>query len=119
MREFFKQGIVQIFAQFGICTLMCGATIGFLISSGWLLLLSNEGRNKTFLIPTLIAFAVVIYAHIENKRTCHQKGFSSTGDKIWGMLLFMFLSGLITILFTLYVFIPWWIPNYQGGFLLP
>ncbi|KKQ29866.1 MAG: hypothetical protein A3H17_01710 [Candidatus Levybacteria bacterium RIFCSPLOWO2_12_FULL_37_14] len=119
MREFFKQGIVQILAQLGICTVMCGAAIGLLISSGWLLLLSDEGRNKTFLIPALIAFAFVIYAYIENKRTCHQKGFSSTGDKIWGIILFMLLSALITVLFTLYVFIPWWIPNYQGGFLLP
>lgn len=119
MKEFFKQGVTQIFAQLGVCALMCSAVIGLLISSGWLLLFSNEGRNKTFLIPALIAFVIVIFMYIENKKTCHQKGFSTTADKIWGMILFMFLSILITILFTLYVFIPWWIPNYSGGLILP
>lgn len=119
MKEFFKQGTAQILAQFSLCIVMCGATIGFLISSGWLLFFANEGRNKTFLIPVLIAFAIVIFMYIENKKTCHQKGFSTTVGKIWGIILFMLLSGLITVLFTLYVFIPWWIPNYQGGFLLP
>jgi len=119
MKEFFKQGAVQIFSQVGICIIMCGATIGFLISSGWLLLLSNEGRNKTFLIPALIAFAIVIAMYIENKKTCHKKGFSTLGDKIWSIMLFMLVSALITVLFTLYIFIPWWIPNYTGGPLLP
>ena len=119
MREFFKQGAVQIIAQLGICTLMCGATIRLLISSGWLIFFADEGRSKTFLIPALIAFAIVIFMYIENKKSCHQKGFSTTTDKMWGIILFMLLSGLITVLFTLYVFIPWWIPNYQGGFLLP
>lgn len=119
MKEIFKQGAVQVVAQLGVCTLMCGAAIGLLISSGWLLFFTNEGRNKTFLIPFLIAFAVAILMYIENKKACHQKGFSTTGDKVWGMILFMLLSGLITIIFTLYIFIPWWIPNYRGGFLLP
>ena len=79
MREFFKQGVVQVIAQLGLCTIMCGATIGLLISSGWLLYFSNEGRSKTFLIPALIAFAIVIFMYVENKKTCHQKGFSTTG----------------------------------------
>jgi len=119
IKEIIKQGGTQILAQFGICTVMCGAVIGLLISSGGLLLLANEGQNKTFLIPALIALAIVVFMYIENKKTCHQKGFSTTGDKMWGVILFMLLSIVISVLFTLYVFIPWWIPNYQGGPLLP
>lgn len=119
MREIIKHGGTQILAQLGICTIMCGAAIGLLISSGYLLVLSNEGRNKTFLIPLLIAFAVAIYFYVENKKSCHEKGFSTAGDKMWGMITFMLVSMLFTALFMLYVFIPWWIPNYQGGSLLP
>lgn len=119
MKEIIKQGGVQVFLQAALCVVMCGAFIGVLVASGSLLILANEGKNKTFLIPAIIAFVVSVYAYIENKRTCHRKGFMTTGDRVWGMMTFMFVSIIFSILFTLYVFIPWWIPNYKGGFLLP
>lgn len=119
MKELFKHGGIQAFFQFIFCTVMCSTLIGFFIASGTLLFLANEGRTKTFLIPLLLVFAIALYAYFENKKTCHTKGFSTTQDKLWGMITFMVVSLLFSILFMLYIFIPWWIPNYRGGFLLP
>jgi len=119
MKELFKHGGMQALFQFLFCTVMCSALLGVLITSGALLLFANEGRNKTFLIPLVLLFAFFVYAYFENKKTCHQKGFTTFGDKMWGMVVFMLVSLVFSLLFMLYVFIPWWIPNYQGGKLLP
>lgn len=119
MKEIIKHGGIQAFFQMIFCTVMCSAFIGVLIASGALLFFANEGRNRIFLIPLLIVFGFSVYAYIENKKTCHQKVFATFGDKMWGMITFMLVSMIFSLLFMLYVFIPWWIPNYQGGPLLP
>jgi hypothetical protein len=119
MKEIFKQGGFQGLIQLGLCMVMCGALIGVLVSTGTLLILANEGRNKVFLIPAIIIFVICLYMYIENKRECHKKDFISKGDRLWGMITFMLVSVIFSILFTVYIFIPWWIPNYNGGFLLP
>ena len=119
MKGLVKQGITQIFAQIGICALICGATIGILFSSGLLLLVADEGRRRSFLLPILGALAITVYLSIINERSCHQRGLPATKNKMLSMMLFMLLSGLISLLITIYVFIPWWIPDYKGGLLLP
>jgi hypothetical protein len=119
MKRFFKQGITQIIGWVGVCTVMCGAMIGILISSGALLLLAEEGRNKIFLIPALILLASAIYLYFRNKKACRRKEFLTTGDKMCNMMLFMFLFILIAALFIVYIFVPLWIPGYEGGILLP
>ena len=119
MREFLKQTITQVFAQIGVCALICGATIGILISSGLLLLVADEGRSRGFLVPLLVALGVTIYIYIMNKKSCHRGGSFTTKNKMLSMMLFMLISGLISLLFTIYLFIPWWIPDYRGELLLP
>lgn len=119
MKKVFKQGASQVIAQVGICTVMCGAAIGILTSSGILLLLANESRNKIYLIPALIAFASAIYLYFRNKKACRRKEFLTAKDKMCGMMLFMFIFIMIVIILTIYFFIPLWIPDYEGGVLLP
>ncbi|OGG17395.1 hypothetical protein A3D78_03905 [Candidatus Gottesmanbacteria bacterium RIFCSPHIGHO2_02_FULL_39_14] len=85
----------------------CGVLLYLLISSGILLLLANESRNKFFLIPLLFlaAFSLWLYRRQNNKFT--------------KFLLYAVFSLTFGFLFTIYIFIPWWIPGYTGGILLP
>lgn len=117
--KIFKQGLVQTFGFFGWCSLMCSVAIGFLIASGGLLLLANEGRQKTFLIPLLLILGGIIFWYRKNKKHCAQKGCETMGDMMLKMTLYMAISILTSVLFMLYIFIPWWIPGYQGGALQP
>jgi len=119
IKEITKFGALQVIPIFGTCTLLCGALIGFLITSGGLLLLATEGRNKTFIIPSLLLLGGIVYLYIKQQKTCSQKQCSTVVDKVIRMMLFMAISIVISIIFIIYVFIPWWIPNYQGGPLLP
>lgn len=119
MRGLLKQRVAQILAPIGICAVMCGATIGILISSGILLLLANESRDKIYFIPALIVFAIAIYLYKRNKKACRRKEFLTAKDKMCGMMLFMFIFIMIVIILTIYFFIPLWIPDYKGGVLLP
>lgn len=99
--------------------LCCGALLFFLISSGYLLLLTNEGRGKTFLIPALLLGGLFLWLHHRHGKCCEKKGFKTFGDHTLSIILYITFSIIFGIAFMIYVFLPWWIPNYQGGPLLP
>lgn len=102
------------------CTLLlCGAAIAFLVSSGSLLLLREEGRNKVFIIPLLLLAAFLLWLRHYHGKCCQEKSSKSFGDYTLSLFLYMLFSMVIGIAFIIYIFIPWWIPNYQGGPLLP
>ena len=109
MKESAKQGIFQAFSFTGLCVVMCGAAIGFLVSSGWLLAFADEGQTKTFLIPMLIGLFILYSAR--KKYKCR--------SKILSIILYLSISVLLSAIFMLYIFLPWWLPNYKGGPLLP
>lgn len=109
MKESSKQGIFQAFSFTGLCVVMCGAAIGFLISSGWLLFLADEGQRKTFLIPLLAILAIFYFIY---KKYKHQ-------SKFLHFSLYLSMSLLLSAVVMLYIFIPWWLPDYKGGPLLP
>ena len=109
MKDSLKQGTFQAFSFTGICIVMCSVAIGFLVSSGWLLTLADEGRAKIFLIPMLVGLFIFYFAH--KKYKCR--------SKILGVTLYLSMSVLLSAIFMLYIFIPWWLPNYKGGPLLP
>ena len=99
--------------------LCCGALLFFLVSTGYLLLLSNEGKSKIFLIPVLLLGALFLWLHHRHGKCCEEKGYQTFGDRALGIILYMVFSFIIGIAFMIYVFIPWWIPNYNGGIILP
>lgn len=113
-----KQGVFQVLSFFGICGVMCGAAIGILVSSGWLLLLADEGRQKTFLIPLLILLAAAYFIY-RKRRKMHTEHQLSIHYKLINIFLYLAMSFLLSALLMLYVFIPWWLPGYKGGPLLP
>lgn len=97
----------------------CGALLIFLTTSGYLLLIRNEGRNKTFLIPILLLGGLFFFLHWYFGKCCEKKDHKTFGDHTILIILYIAFSFLLGIAFMIYVFIPWWIPNYTGGFLLP
>lgn len=99
--------------------LCCGALLFFLISSGYLLILRQEGSNKLFLLPAIILAGMVFALYKHHGRCCNRKGHKNYADHIFSIFLYIALSIILGLLFMIYVFIPWWIPNYKGGILLP
>lgn len=97
----------------------CGGLLFLLVSSGWLLILRQEGTNKTFLIPFLLAGALAFWVYRRYGACCRQKGHKTLSDHFFILLLYFLFSLILGLIFMIYVFIPWWIPNYKGGFLLP
>lgn len=109
MKKSAYQGIWQAFSFTGLCIIMCGAAIGFLISSGWLVFLADEGQRKTFLLPLLAILAIFYFIYKKHKHRSRILHFS----------LYFSMSLLLSAVAMLYIFIPWWLPNYKGGPLLP
>lgn len=97
----------------------CGALLFFLISSGLLLKFSQEGRNRIYLLPALLFVSLLILLYFYYGRCCKRKGHKSVLDHIYLFILYLFISFTVGIIFMIYVFIPSWIPGYQGGPLLP
>lgn len=97
----------------------CGGFLIFFTSSGYLLIIREEGRSKTLLIPTLILGGFLFFLYWYSGKCCREKGNETLGDSVFLIILYISLSLLFGIGFMIYVFIPWWIPNYKGGFLLP
>lgn len=97
----------------------CGALLFFLATSGYLLILRQEGSNKIFLIPALLLSGGLLWLYRYHGNCCMKKGNKSYGDNIVRFSLYLFISMILGFIFIIYVFIPWWIPNYKGGILLP
>lgn len=63
MQESTKQGVFQAFSFTAVCVIMCGAAVGLLISSGWLVFLADEGQRKIFLLPLLTILCVFYFIY--------------------------------------------------------
>lgn len=97
----------------------CGGLLIFLTTSGYLLLVRQEGANKLFLLP-LVALSVLFFVlYIRKIKHCKMKNHTTMGDRGIIALTYVLFSLLLGIAFMIYVFIPWWIPSYKGGLLLP
>src|SRR3989344_4999320 len=97
----------------------CGALLFFLISSGLLLKFSQEGQNRIYLLPALFFAAFLIFLYFYYGRCCKQKGHKTFLDHGILLLIYLLISFVVGIIFMINVFIPSWIPGYQGGPLLP
>lgn len=97
----------------------CGALLTLLITSGYLLTIHHIGVEKKFLIPSLLIALVAIYIYFQYKKCCNETGENNFFNRISVLGLYLLVSFIISLTFIVYFFIPWWIPNYQGGFLLP
>lgn len=97
----------------------CGTLLVFFISSGYLFLLSQEGQRKTLLIPVLLISIILFYLSQRHEKCSRMKGYKTPIDHFLTILLYAGFSLLIGMAFMTYVFIPWWMPNYRGGPLLP
>ena len=53
------------------------------------------------------------------KKSCQMEGHYGWGDKIVNFFFFLGFYLMISLAFMIYVFIPWWIPGYEGGLILP
>ena len=115
MRHFIGAITPFLFIHF-IC---CGALLFFLVSSGYLLLLSLEGSNKFFLIPSLLLTLLLFWLNYRHRRGCQLKGHKTFKDCFIGLTLYLLISLTAGFIFIIYIFLPWWIPGYQGGMLLP
>lgn len=112
----FIGALVPFFLFHIVC---CGALLFFLISSGWLLAIRQEGVNKLLLIPLLVSGVGLLGLHIYYGRCCKKAGKKSSGDHIFMTVLYIAFSITFGLVIMVYLFIPWWIPNYKGGPLLP
>lgn len=112
----FIGSVVPFFLFHLIC---CGALIIFLATSGYLLLIRQEGDKKTYLIPLLLLGALSFFIYNRYSKRCDQKGCKTTGDWMILIVFYIAFSFLFGLAFMIYVFIPWWIPGYKGGLLLP
>ena len=99
--------------------LCCGGLLFLLVSSGYLLILRQEGTNKVFLIPLLILGGLSFWLYHHYGNCCKKKGHKTLSDYFITFLLYFTFSLIFGFILMIYVFIPWWIPNYKGGFLLP
>lgn len=97
----------------------CGAFLFFLVSSGYLLLIRQEANNKIFLLPALLFSGALIILYHYYGSCCSKKGYKSLLDRVFLIMLYLIFSFTLGLIFMTYIFIPWWIPNYKGGFLLP
>lgn len=97
----------------------CGGLLILLISGGYLLLLRQEGTNKIFLIPFILLSIGLFWLYRYHGNCCRQKRSQTYSDKLVSISLYFFLSMALGLMFMIYVFIPWWIPGYKGGMLLP
>ena len=109
-------GLVPFLATHLLC---CGAALYFLWSSGLLLVMAREGRNRIFLMPMLAVGVVFFFIGRKHKKSCQMEGHYGWGDKLVNFLFFVGFYLMISLAFMVYVFIPWWIPGYEGGLLLP
>ena len=97
----------------------CGGFLIFLTTSGYLLLVRREGSSKLFLLP-LVGLGILFFTLYRRQvKHCNIKNHSTVMDHGIIMITYVLFSLFLGIAFMIYVFIPWWIPNYQGGALLP
>lgn len=115
MKKFF--GSVVPFLLFHL--VCCGGLIIFLASSGYLLLATQEGEKKQYLIPLLLLGGIAFLVHNIYGKHCEKKGHIDILDRIILILFYIAFSAIFGIAFMIYVFLPWWIPGYKGGLLLP
>lgn len=97
----------------------CGSLLILLTTSGYLLFIRQEGNRKLLLIPLLLLGIILFFLHSYWGSCCKRKGHTSWKDYVLLTILYIGFSLIFSLAFMIYLFIPWWIPNYRGGFLLP
>lgn len=97
----------------------CGGIIIFLATSGYLLLIRQEGDKKIYLIPLLLMGALSFFIYNRYTKHCDRKGCKTILDWLILIAFYTTFSVIFGLAFMIYIFIPWWIPGYRGGLLLP
>lgn len=115
MKKFFGSTIPFLLFHL-VC---CGGFIIFLATSGYLLIIRQEGDKKRFLLPLLLLGGLFFFLHHSYNKHCDKKGCKTLEDYFILILFYITFSFLLGLAFMIYVFIPWWIPGYKGGLLLP
>lgn len=68
----------------------------------------------------LFLFGILFFVlHHYHGKYCERKDFKTFSDYALGIFLYTVFSLIFSLIFMMYVFLPWWIPTYQGGPLLP
>ncbi len=91
----------------------------YLVSSGYLLIIREEGRKKIFLIPLLLIGGLFFYLNHKYSKHCEFHGDAEPRMRLKKVFTYIIFSLIFGMVFLIYVFIPWWIPGYKGGPLLP
>lgn len=112
----FTPFIIPFFLQH---VLTCGVLLFYLVSSGYLLLLRQEADNKIYLLPGLMITGLLFIVFRNVDSNCEKNGHRSLRDYCLLFFLYGIFSILLGIVFMIYIFLPWWLPNYKGGPLLP
>lgn len=115
MKKFAGLGLPFILTHF-IC---CGVLLYWLIGSGLLLTISNEGTNKFFLLPILLILGILVFLYRRHENCCKAKTNKELKDYGIQFGLYSLFIIIFSLAFLIYIFIPWWIPGYDGGPLLP
>src|SRR3990167_6370899 len=87
----------------------CGALLYLLITSGFLLLLSQEGNRKTLILPALLLLGGIVWLNRYHQKSCKIKEQKSRADHFIGLSLSVILSIIASLIFFIYFFLPWWI----------
>lgn len=99
--------------------LCCGTVLVFLVSSGYLLALRQEGSTRTWLFALLGVFFATLALQTWHRHHCAQAALSGKKHDVMRIAFSIVISLMLSLMFMVYVFLPWWIPNYNGGMLLP
>src|SRR5512134_2714074 len=84
--------------------LCCGTLLYVLTASGYLYLLSVEGNNKTFLLPSLILLGIQIWIFLSHKKMCNLKNHRTFWDHLLNYTLWLLLSLTAALIFYIYFF---------------
>lgn len=93
--------------------------MGILIATGSLYLLSQEGDRKILLVPMLALGAIFFWLYRRHRRCCEERGFKTGSERVVEIIYYLLFSMSLGLAFLIYVFIPWWLPGYKGGIILP
>jgi hypothetical protein len=115
MKKYLGAGLPLVLIHF-IC---CGALLFWLIGSGYLLAMSNEGQNQVFFWPVLVVVTGLVFLYRYHTKCCKLKQKKTYIDYALQFIIYSLIVIILSIAFMVYIYIPWWIPDYKGGMLLP
>ena len=114
MKKFANLALPTVF----IGAFCCGGAILLLASSGWLLVLSTEARERHILLPLILLTIATIWLWRRQAGRCDLPGRTPKKYRYARDGLYLLWLLLIGVILAVYLFVPFWVPGYTGGTIL-